>query len=102
MNNLFANKYIIQLRIIINYCVRKDNKPQLGRWIVNHDVNDINLKVDLANEDHCGSCGKYAEEKQKALNDAEEEKQKALNDEEEKQKVMKKYIIYKNENVGKN
>ena len=83
MPNLFANKYIIRLRIVMNYYIRQDNKPQLGRWIINHDVKDINTKVDLANEDHCGSCGKYAEEKQKTMNDVEEmqkKKKKVKND----------------------
>lgn len=69
MSNLFANKYIIKIRIAFNYLRRKEVKPQLGRWNINYDPTNINSKVDLANEDHCGSCGKYAEEKQKTIND---------------------------------
>ena len=35
----------------------KGSKPvPLGRWQLN---NQTNLKIDLSNEDHCGTCSQY-------------------------------------------
>ena len=35
----------------------KGSKPvPLGRWQIN---NQTNLKIDLSNEDHCGTCSQY-------------------------------------------
>ena len=34
-------------------------KPVLGRWGTECDVNQMNTRIDLANEDHCGPCGTY-------------------------------------------
>ena len=34
-------------------------KPVLGRWGTEYDVNQLNTRIDLANEDHCGPCGSY-------------------------------------------
>ena len=65
MSNFFANKHIINIRILFNFFFRKEKKHPLGRWNIHYDLPKINSKVDLANEDHCGSCGTYAEEKQK-------------------------------------
>lgn len=33
--------------------------PQLGRWNIETCNTRLNNKIDLANEDHCGPCGKY-------------------------------------------
>jgi hypothetical protein len=40
---------------------RKTNilKP-LGRWQIDNNDKQIDKKVDLSNEDHCGPCGQYA------------------------------------------
>lgn len=35
------------------------NSPPLGRWNIEVCNQKINNKIDLANEDHCGPCGKY-------------------------------------------
>jgi len=36
------------------------NKPlPLGRWNIEICNEKINNKIDLANEDHCGTCSKY-------------------------------------------
>lgn len=70
MSNFFANKQIIRLRIALSFFFRQDPKPQLGRWNIHYDLSNINSKVDLANEDHCGSCGKYAEEKHKTITES--------------------------------
>ena len=34
-----------------------------GRWRLEHCKTQMNQKVDLSNEDHCGTCGQYAKEK---------------------------------------
>jgi hypothetical protein len=31
-----------------------------GRWRIEHCNKQMNSKVDLSNEDHCGPCGQYA------------------------------------------
>lgn len=43
-------------------------KP-LGRWRIENCNRQINHKIDLSNEDHCGPCGEYALEKVKCKND---------------------------------
>jgi len=36
------------------------HKPTpLGRWNIESCHKKLNKKIDLANEDHCGPCGKY-------------------------------------------
>lgn len=35
------------------------SKP-LGRWRIENKYLQLNQKIDLANEDHCGPCGQYA------------------------------------------
>jgi hypothetical protein len=35
------------------------NRTPLGRWNIETCNKKINNKIDLANEDHCGPCGKY-------------------------------------------
>ena len=35
------------------------HKP-LGRWRIEQCNNQMNRKIDLSNEDHCGPCGQYA------------------------------------------
>jgi hypothetical protein len=34
-------------------------KP-IGRWRIEHCNKQMNSKIDLSNEDHCGPCGQYA------------------------------------------
>jgi hypothetical protein len=36
----------------MNYLI--ENK--IGRWKLSNNINTINIKVDQANEDHCGCC----------------------------------------------
>ena len=45
-----------QIRII-------NKKPILGRWNIETDISKTNSKIDLSNEDHCGPCGYYANNK---------------------------------------
>ena len=55
------------MRYIINFIknIFKINncKPPLGRWNIESCNKKINNKIDLANEDHCGPCGKYISKK---------------------------------------
>ena len=40
---------------------KKHIYPPLGRWSI--DKKNLNLVIDYANEDHCGSCGDYIDKK---------------------------------------
>ena len=35
----------------------------VGRWRIENCNSQMNHKIDLSNEDHCGPCGQYALEK---------------------------------------
>jgi hypothetical protein len=41
----------------------KDTIRPLGRWRIENCNTQMNHKIDLSNEDHCGPCGQYALEK---------------------------------------
>ena len=51
------NKYI---RSIIKNMFPKELPKPIGRWSILHSNKQINNKIDLSNEDHCGPCGQYA------------------------------------------
>ncbi len=49
-------KYIInKLKKIFKH----EEKILLGRWRISYCSKKIGDRVDLANEDHCGTCGEY-------------------------------------------
>ncbi len=50
-------KYVIT--IIKNLFSKELPKP-VGRWRIEHSNKQMNSKIDLSNEDHCGPCGQYA------------------------------------------
>lgn len=50
------------IKNICSSLFKKDKITPLGRWSVNKNKNH-NLIVDYANEDHCGSCGEYINNK---------------------------------------
>jgi len=50
-------KYIIH---IIKKILPKELPKPLGRWKIENCNMQINNKIDLSNEDHCGPCGQYA------------------------------------------
>lgn len=52
------------ITIIKKYMPVEIQKP-LGRWKIETCNTQINNKIDLSNEDHCGPCGQYALEKMK-------------------------------------
>jgi len=54
---------------IIKKFAPKNTSMPLGRWRIENCNTQMNNKVDLSNEDHCGPCGQYALEKTKFKND---------------------------------
>jgi len=69
-------KHIIN---IIKNLVTKDlPKPVFGRWRIENCTIQMNNKIDLSNEDHCGPCGQYALEKNKILGSNKENKEKII------------------------
>jgi hypothetical protein len=67
INELHINKYSVYnymkfFSMIKNIIPKKISKP-LGRWNLEYCNIKINNKVDLSNEDHCGTCANYALEK---------------------------------------
>jgi hypothetical protein len=54
---------------IIKKLIPKDVSKPLGRWRIENCNAQMNNKIDLSNEDHCGPCGQYALEKVKYKND---------------------------------
>ena len=55
--------------IIRKLSPKKDTPIPVGRWRIENCNNQMNYKIDLSNEDHCGPCGQYALEKVKFKND---------------------------------
>jgi len=45
---------------IITKFTQKDAQTPLGRWKLDYCSKQLSNKIDLSNEDHCGSCGQYA------------------------------------------
>jgi hypothetical protein len=43
--------------------IPKDVPTPVGRWRIENCHVQMNHKIDLSNEDHCGPCGQYALEK---------------------------------------
>jgi hypothetical protein len=60
-------KYIIN---IIKKLILKDIPKPLGRWRIENCNIQMNNKIDLSNEDHCGSCGQYILDKIKLTNNS--------------------------------
>ena len=64
---------------------RKQVKTPLGRWSINNTLLHTKLKINYANEDHCGSCAEYIVQKQQLQIDKTRQQQK--------QEEMYKYLI---------
>ena len=47
----------------INKIFSKEIVKPVGRWRIENCNTQLNKKIDLSNEDHCGPCGQYALEK---------------------------------------
>lgn len=50
-------KYVIT---IVKKLFSKELPKPVGRWRIEHSNKQMNSKIDLSNEDHCGPCGQYA------------------------------------------
>ena len=61
---------------IIKKLLPKDVPTPVGRWRIENCNKQMNNKVDLSNEDHCGPCGQYALDKVKLKSDAKLDKPK--------------------------
>jgi hypothetical protein len=48
---------------ILQKFLPKDLPRPVGRWKIEECIKQMNNKIDLSNEDHCGTCGQYALEK---------------------------------------
>ena len=48
---------------VIRNLLSKDLPKPLGRWRIENCNTQMNHKIDLSNEDHCGPCGQYALDK---------------------------------------
>jgi hypothetical protein len=55
-------KYIFSF---IKKFIPKDIVKPLGRWKIENCNVQLNKKIDLSNEDHCGPCGQYILDKNK-------------------------------------
>jgi hypothetical protein len=51
---------IINIINIFKNMMPKDLSKPLGRWKKIECDKQMNHKIDLSNEDHCGPCGQYA------------------------------------------
>ena len=50
-------RYIIN---ILKNIISKEIPKPVGRWRIENCNAQLNNKIDLSNEDHCGPCGQYA------------------------------------------
>ena len=53
---------------IIKKLFPKELPKPVGRWRIENCNTQMNNKIDLSNEDHCGPCGQYALEKIETIN----------------------------------
>ena len=51
------------IKNIIKKVLPKEIPKPVGRWRIEYCNTQMNNKIDLSNEDHCGPCGQYALEK---------------------------------------
>jgi hypothetical protein len=51
------------IKTIVKKFIPKELPKPLGRWRIENCDTQMNNKIDLSNEDHCGPCGQYALEK---------------------------------------
>jgi hypothetical protein len=59
---------------LIKKFISKEIVKPVGRWRIENCNVQLNKKIDLSNEDHCGPCGQYALEKIKLKNVKKREK----------------------------
>jgi hypothetical protein len=72
-NGYYIMKYITS---IIKKLLPKEIPKPVGRWRIEQCSTQMNHKIDLSNEDHCGPCGQYALEKIEKIENKNNTKQK--------------------------
>ncbi len=53
------NKIILYIFSFLHKNINKTNSIPLGRWNIDKCINKINIKIDMSNNDHCGTCHNY-------------------------------------------
>lgn len=53
------NNMIYHMIDVVRYCTRRNNITPLGRWKIVTNKTQLDLKINYANEDHCGVCSEY-------------------------------------------
>ena len=56
------------IKKIMTKKMTKEIPNPVGRWRIESCNKQMNQKIDLSNEDHCGPCGQYALEKVRLKN----------------------------------
>ena len=54
----------------------KEVPKPLGRWKIEYCNTQLNQKVDLSNEDHCGPCGQYGIDKSVKIKSVKDKSEK--------------------------
>ena len=57
-----------EIKKLIKNLFKKNSLNLLGRWKIDYSNKIINRKIDLSNEDHCGPCGQYINNKKIEVN----------------------------------
>jgi hypothetical protein len=58
-NKNYKHLEIKYISSFVKETLANDTPKPLGRWNIDYCTNQINRKIDFANEDHCSPCGKY-------------------------------------------
>jgi hypothetical protein len=56
IKSYIINKKKSIFQIIYKFLKKDTHKLVLGRWNIENNHDKINIKIDNANEDHCGTC----------------------------------------------
>lgn len=73
--------YLSNIRLALWHTNNKCNHIALGRWSICYDENQLQSRIRLANEDHCGTCSgeghpiNKSESKEKRLDKGKSKKQ---------------------------
>ena len=59
---------------ILKKFMPKELPKPVGRWRIENCNTQMNQKIDLSNEDHCGPCGQYALDKIETTNNENKNK----------------------------
>jgi hypothetical protein len=59
ITNIQGLNYLSSRRDLLKRLFNTDEYTQVMKLLANEFINILKQKIDLANEDHCGPCGKY-------------------------------------------